>query len=143
MLGIAEPMFRFHNFVQTRLAWTTFAGTSNDRLVILKAAINRSPLSLNTLGVVCLPQGAAESSNESRRPPTFILKVLVVGIHGSSSPFQFKHSEATERSGEEIPGKLPRQLGTFRPFALQKSPGVLENHRHRYGTAHIIDSARL
>jgi hypothetical protein len=40
MLGIAEPMFRFHTFVQTRLTGTTLAGTSNDGLVILKLIVN-------------------------------------------------------------------------------------------------------
>ena len=40
MFGIAEPMFRFHTFVQTRLTGTTLAGTSNDGLVILKLIVN-------------------------------------------------------------------------------------------------------
>lgn len=43
MLGMAEPMFRFHTFVQTKLAGTTLAGTSNDGLVILQLMVTEPP----------------------------------------------------------------------------------------------------
>lgn len=54
VLGTTEPMFRFHTFVQTRLAGSPIAGTSTDGLVILRLIVNRSPLSLNTIEVICL-----------------------------------------------------------------------------------------
>lgn len=57
MLGTTEPMFRFHIFVQTKLAKRPLAGTSNDGLVILHLIVRpvtRSPLSLNAIEVICL-----------------------------------------------------------------------------------------
>lgn len=105
---MAEPMFRFHTFVQTRLAGTTLAGTSNDGLVILQMIFNRKPLKLKytrcDLSLIPSLTGGARVIGGSVELPTCISKVLVVGDPRQKQSFQFKHSEGAERNGEKNSG---------------------------------------
>lgn len=91
MLGMPEPMFRFHTFVQTRLAASPLAGTSTDGLVILQVIVNQSPLSLNRIEVICLIycityRGGGGVIDGPVGLPTCLFKVLVVGAHGRITP---------------------------------------------------------
>lgn len=113
MLGMEEPMFRFHTFSQTKLAERPLAGTSTDGLVILQLIVNQSPLSLNTIGVMCLIFHQLQGWRGNIDGPVGLLmcifEVLVVDAHGRSSPFNLsirnRQKEVENKSGESISSK--------------------------------------
>lgn len=108
-------MYRFHTFSQTKLAERPLAGTSTDGIVILQLIVNQSPLSLNTIGVMCLIFHQLQGWRGVIDGPVGLLmcifEVLVVEAHGRSSPFNLsirnRQKEVESTSGEMINRKLP------------------------------------